>query len=172
MMMAMTESRIRGGPAHRARTVVAMTMAVLVPSLAVAACGSSPTRNAETFCTSYISVAHQATSLSDPTEMSTTALRGQIVRIDDAATKAARVAPRDVAGTVETVIEPLHQLRKDLEKAKSRTATNRALRRYSRAAEALHARSAVLDTWVARHCGVVPDTTTTTLLPPSGSTTG
>lgn len=125
------------------------------------ACSSSPSRDAATFCTAYVDVAASGAKLADPDELSLTALRNQVQRIDDAASDAAKVAPKDIADTVEAVIEPLHTLRKDLDAAKGRSDMDKALLGYRIDAGKLATTQQRLTSWTQQHCGVSPVTSTT-----------
>jgi len=124
-------------------------------------CSGSPPRDTATFCSAYVDVAAGAAKLPDPDEVSLPTLRSRVRAIDDAASDAARRAPEAIADTVDTLIEPLHDLRKALDDAAGRTAADRALIGYRIDAGRLAAEQKRLDSWAAANCDVVPVTTTT-----------
>lgn len=145
---------------------------LILMGASITSCSSGPERNAKTFCAAYIEVAHKGGRLGDPDEVAVSTLRSQVAAIDDAAARAAQRAPDDIATPVKAVIAPLHRLRDDLDDATNRKAATLALRRYRSTTGQLGSRQHELDTWVGAHCGVVPVTTTTTLLAPTTTIPG
>lgn len=142
---------------HRASTVALVSVIVF----ALGACSSTPKRDAKGFCTAYIDVARKATRLPAPEDVAPATLRQKVGVIDDAATKAAKSAPDDIAPDVQQVIGPLHTLKADLDDAKSSVAVTRALDRYRVGAAGVTTSQRRVDAWAASHCGVTPVTSTT-----------
>lgn len=140
--------------------------------LLIGACSSGPKRDAAAFCTAYVDVARRGVDLADPDDVSIAAMRTQVRAIDDAASDAARRAPDDISGSVDTVIAPLHTLRKGVDAAKNREAVTDALAAYREKSTSITTDQQRLDAWVSRNCGVVSVTTTTVPLTLDPSSTG
>lgn len=143
---------------------VFVVLAALVAATGLGACSSTPDRSVDGFCRAYVEVAKSGGALADPDDAAIATFRDQVAEIDRAASRAARQAPSDIAPTVDEVIEPLHELRTALGKAKDRAEVTAALRAYRESTDGLTAHQETLDTWTGANCGVVSATTTTTPL--------